>query len=62
MLAGLRQSPAADGEEGVLYAGLPETEKEIESGRLGVPLLDKTYGELVSIGTDCGVQPPRPIA
>jgi LDH2 family malate/lactate/ureidoglycolate dehydrogenase len=62
MLRSLRTSPPAEGEARVYYAGLPESETEAESLRLGVPLLEKTYGVLRSIGGDCGIEAPPVLA
>lgn len=58
MLHSLRTSPPAEGEERVYYAGLPESEREAENLRHGVPLLEKTYRALCSIGGECGIEPP----
>ena len=58
MLRSLRTSPPAEGEARVYYAGLPESEREAESLRLGVPLLEKSYSALCSIGGDCGIEAP----
>lgn len=62
MLESLRSAPAAEGEERVYYAGLPESEREAENLRLGVPLLEKTYRALGSIGGECGIEPPSLLA
>jgi L-2-hydroxycarboxylate dehydrogenase (NAD+) len=59
LLAALRNCPLAEGETRVYFAGLPEFEKEQESYRLGVPLLQKTYEELCRIGKEYGVEPPH---
>lgn len=58
MLAELRACPPAEGEDRVYFAGLPEFEKEQESFRLGVPLLQKTYAELCQIGDAYGIAAP----
>ena len=58
MLVQLRQSPPAEGEERVSYAGLPEAEWEEESARRGVPLLAKTLAGLAAIGEECGIAAP----
>lgn len=59
LLRTLRQSPTAEGEERVYFAGLPEMEKEQESNQLGVELLAKTYHELCAIGKEYGITPPE---
>ena len=51
----LRVSPAAENEERVLYAGLPEYEMEQESNKLGVPLLKKTFDNICKIGREYNV-------
>jgi LDH2 family malate/lactate/ureidoglycolate dehydrogenase len=61
MLAQLRACPPAEGEERVLYAGLPEAEREEESARLGVPLLAKVLDDLAAIGEERGIPAPRPL-
>jgi LDH2 family malate/lactate/ureidoglycolate dehydrogenase len=58
MLHSLRNSPPAEGERRVYYAGLQESEKEAESMSLGVPLSRKTYDQLRAIGTDCDLEAP----
>jgi LDH2 family malate/lactate/ureidoglycolate dehydrogenase len=58
MLAQLRACPPAEGEERVLYAGLPEAEREEESARLGVPLLAKALDGLAAIGEERGIPAP----
>ncbi|MGB4572612.1 MAG: Ldh family oxidoreductase [Rectinemataceae bacterium] len=55
MLAELRATPPAQGEERVLYAGLPESERESESDRLGVPLSEPVFAKLVRIGKELGL-------
>ncbi len=52
MLSDLRKSPPAEDQERVLYAGLPEYEKEQESNKLGVPILKKIYENLCEIGKE----------
>ena len=56
MLEALRGSPPAEGEERVWYAGLPESEREAENLRLGVPVLQKTLEGLRAMGRECGVE------
>jgi LDH2 family malate/lactate/ureidoglycolate dehydrogenase len=56
MLLALRGSPPAEGEERVWYAGLPESEREAENLRRGVPVLRKTLDGLRAIGRDCGIE------
>lgn len=58
MLRTLRQSPPAEGEERVYFAGLPEIEKERESNQIGVALLPKTYQALCALGKEYDVPPP----
>jgi LDH2 family malate/lactate/ureidoglycolate dehydrogenase len=58
MLAELRSTPPAAGQERVWFAGLPEAERETESDRLGVPLPAKTRDSLISIGKDLGIAEP----
>ena len=58
MLASLRASPPAEGEERVYYAGLPEAEREEQSAVRGVPLLPKTLAALAAIGKECGIPAP----
>jgi L-2-hydroxycarboxylate dehydrogenase (NAD+) len=60
MLAQLRASPPAEGERRVYFAGLPEAEREEESGRRGVALLSKTLAGLAAIGRECGIPAPSP--
>lgn len=55
MLASLRLSPPADGEERVYYAGLPEREAEEESGRLGVIVSEPSLRALVEVGRSLGI-------
>jgi L-2-hydroxycarboxylate dehydrogenase (NAD+) len=52
MLRGLRSSPPAEGAERVYFAGQKEFEHEAGVQRLGVPLLQQTYDQLVKIGAD----------
>jgi LDH2 family malate/lactate/ureidoglycolate dehydrogenase len=58
MLRELRECPAAEGEERVYFAGLPEFEHEQKSLRDGVPLLQKTYDKLSAIGAEFGIDVP----
>ena len=59
MLASLRASPPAEGEERVYYAGLPEREAEQESARLGVDLPDPAWRALLDLGRELGIPPPE---
>lgn len=59
MLRQLRNSPPAEGEERVYFAGLPEIEKERENNRIGVPVLKKTYDEICRIGREWNISPPE---
>lgn len=61
MLHDLRTAEPAEGAQRVYYAGLPEREKEDESRRWGVPLLEATYGMLTVLAEKLGVAPPKPI-
>jgi len=63
MLRGLRNCPPAEGAETtgprrVYFAGQKELEKEDECLRMGVPLLQKTYDEICTIGNEHGVALP----
>jgi len=58
MLRSLRNSPPAEGEQRVYYAGLQESEKEAECLSRGVPLSSETYRQLCTIGADCNVEAP----
>jgi len=58
MLEDLRNCPPAEGRERVYFAGLKEFEREAEYMETGIPVLGKTYGQLVSIGGELGVAPP----
>ncbi len=55
MLASLRSSPPAEGEERVYYAGLPEREAEEASARAGVPLSDAVFRSLSALGLELGL-------
>ena len=55
MLRRLRESPVAEGEERVLYAGLPESEFELECARSGVPVIAGTLTAMLRIGESLGV-------
>ena len=52
MLQGLRQCPPAKGAERVYFAGQKEFEHEAEVRQLGVPVLIKTYNQLLEIGSE----------
>jgi LDH2 family malate/lactate/ureidoglycolate dehydrogenase len=58
MLAELRATPHAAGRDRVWFAGLPEAERERESGELGVPLLPATWAAIRAIGEDTGIKAP----
>ena len=58
----LRQTPPAEGEERVYFAGQKEFECEAETARLGVPLLAQEYDGLCAIGAARGVAVPRSAA
>ncbi|MEI6874909.1 MAG: Ldh family oxidoreductase, partial [Spirochaetota bacterium] len=58
MLRALRESKPAEGEERVLYAGLPESEMEKESSRRGVPLALSTLESMRGISKRLGLDFP----
>jgi L-2-hydroxycarboxylate dehydrogenase (NAD+) len=58
MLADLRSSPPAEGEESVYYAGLREALAEEECSRTGVPLILKSYDGLVEVAKELGLERP----
>ena len=58
LLRDLRDCPVAEGAERVYFAGQKEFEKEAESARLGVLLLQKTYDQICAVGDEHGVAPP----
>jgi LDH2 family malate/lactate/ureidoglycolate dehydrogenase len=55
LLRDLRECPPAEGAERVYFAGQKEFEHEAECARLGVPLLEKTYHQICTIGNAHGV-------
>lgn len=58
MLARLRATPMAEGEERVYFAGRKEFEREAECARRGVPVSAKTHASLCRIGREIGVEGP----
>jgi LDH2 family malate/lactate/ureidoglycolate dehydrogenase len=60
MLASLRASPPAVGEERVYYAGLPEREAERESAKIGVDLPDPAWRALLDLSRELGIPIPPP--
>ena len=58
LLRDLGDCPVAEGAERVYFAGQKEFEKEAESARLGVLLLQKTYDQICAVGDEHGVAPP----
>ena len=58
LLRDLGDCPVAEGAEQVYFAGQKEFEKEAESARLGVLLLQKTYDQICAVGDEHGVAPP----
>jgi len=60
MLAGLRNSPPAEGATRVYFAGLKELESEARCAEIGVPLTRKVYDQLVSVGEARAVTVPQP--
>jgi L-2-hydroxycarboxylate dehydrogenase (NAD+) len=56
MLAALRTSPPAAGEERVFFAGLKELEHAAACERLGVPLPAEVYTQLVETGARLGIE------
>jgi LDH2 family malate/lactate/ureidoglycolate dehydrogenase len=59
LLRALRECPPAEGAERVYFAGQKEFEHEAESLRLGVPLLQKTYDAICTVGREHSIPPPR---
>jgi len=58
MLKRLRETPVAEGEERVYFAGLKEFEQEAECARRGVPLATQTCAMLAGVGQEFDVQAP----
>jgi LDH2 family malate/lactate/ureidoglycolate dehydrogenase len=58
MLKSLRNCHPAEGTEQVYFAGQKEFEKEAECLRMGVPLLQKTYDQICTVGDEHDVAPP----
>jgi LDH2 family malate/lactate/ureidoglycolate dehydrogenase len=56
MLGELRTSPPAEDQDRVLYAGLPEQEREAEYAVKGIPLPKAVYDALVRIGAKHGLE------
>jgi LDH2 family malate/lactate/ureidoglycolate dehydrogenase len=59
MLKELRETPVAEGEERVYFAGLPEYEEEQRNNEIGVPVLRKTYDNICEIGKEFGLEGPK---
>ncbi|MFA6473222.1 MAG: Ldh family oxidoreductase, partial [Candidatus Latescibacterota bacterium] len=59
MLKSLRETPPAEGEERVCFAGQKEFEAEEETMKTGVPLLKNTYDQICEIGKEYSVSPPQ---
>lgn len=59
MLQELRETPPAENEERVYYAGLREMEREAETHDKGVPISQKTHAMLEKLGKEFGVEPLR---
>ncbi len=59
MLKELRNTPVAEGEERVYFAGLPEYEEEQRNNKIGVPVLQKTYNNICEIGQEFGLEGPK---
>jgi LDH2 family malate/lactate/ureidoglycolate dehydrogenase len=57
LLGQLRETPPAIGAERVYFAGQKEFEREAEALRQGVPVLRKTYNQILAIGDECGIPP-----
>jgi LDH2 family malate/lactate/ureidoglycolate dehydrogenase len=51
MLGELRTSPPAEDQDRVLYAGLPEQEREQECAIKGIPLAKPVYDGLARLGS-----------
>ncbi len=62
MLRDLRETPPAEGESRVYFAGQKEFEKTAEAQRLGIPILKKTYAQLCEIGKTYAITPPAVVA
>ncbi len=58
LLQGLRNTPPAEGQERVYFAGQKEFEQEAECLRLGIPVLGKTYEQICAIGSEYGINEP----
>jgi LDH2 family malate/lactate/ureidoglycolate dehydrogenase len=58
MLQGLRNTPLAEGQERVYFAGQKEFEHEAECLSEGVQVLDKTYEQLCAIAAEQEISPP----
>jgi len=61
MLEELRETPVAEGEERVYFAGQKEFEFESETNKSGIPVIGKVFRELQSIGKDFGITAPEPL-
>ncbi|PIE29216.1 malate dehydrogenase [candidate division KSB3 bacterium] len=59
MLTALRETPVAEGQERVYFAGLPEYEEEQRHTKLGIPVLRKTYDQICEIGQEFDLEQPR---
>jgi LDH2 family malate/lactate/ureidoglycolate dehydrogenase len=56
--ARLAATPPADGVEAVLLPGDPETGNRAERLERGIPLAEKTWGEIAGIAQDLGIAHP----
>jgi len=61
MLRNLRETAPATGEDRVWFAGEKEFEEERRHIESGIPILEKTYEQLCSIGDKYGIPPPPPM-
>ncbi len=58
MLSKLRECNPVEGQKQVYYAGLKEKEKEVETQKFGVPLLENVYNDLCLIAKECNIMIP----
>jgi len=59
MLRGLRETPVAEGQKRVYFAGLKEFEAEERAAREGVPVSQKVYDDLQEIAKEMGLTLPE---
>ncbi len=61
LLRDLRQTPVAEGQERVYFAGLKEFESDERNSREGVPVSEKVYAQLKEIAEETGVDLPAAV-